>query len=335
MAENIITLDYGSGGLKSSRLIADKILPKLQNPELSQLGDAAVLPVTDQIVFSTDSFVVSPRFFPGGDIGKLCVCGTVNDVCMGGGDPWYLSLSFILEEGLPMEELERIIDSIARAAEEAGVQIVTGDTKVVEKGTGDGIYINTTGVGVLQIPGLSPRNIKPGDAVIVSGNIGDHGTAVMLARNSSLLQADVMSDCGCLKEPALALGKALGAELRVMRDPTRGGLGTTLNEFIEGTALGIELQEKDIPVSPSVNTVCELLGLDPLYCACEGRLIAVVSRDRAEEAVSILHGFEISKDARIIGSVCTEHPGKLVLRTPFGGGRIVGKLTGAQLPRIC
>lgn len=335
MAENIITLDYGSGGLKSSRLITEKILPKLQNPALSQLGDAAVLPVTDQIVVSTDSFVVTPRFFPGGDIGKLCVCGTVNDVCMAGGDPWYLSLSFILEEGLPMEELERIIDSIAKAAEEAGVQIVTGDTKVVEKGTGDGIYINTTGVGVLHTPGLGAWNIKPGDAVIVSGNIGDHGTSVMLARNSNLLQADVVSDCGCLKEPALALGSALGSALRVMRDPTRGGLGTTLNEFIEGTKLGIELQEKDIPVSHSVNMVCELLGLDPLYCACEGRLIAVVAEEKAEQAVQILKGFEISKDACIIGHVCEEHPGKLVLRTPFGGGRIIGKLTGAQLPRIC
>ncbi len=335
MAENIITLDYGSGGLKSSRLITEKILPKLQNTALSQLGDAAVLPVTDQIVVSTDSFVVTPRFFPGGDIGKLCVCGTVNDVCMAGGDPWYLSLSFILEEGLPMEELERIIDSIAKAAEEAGVQIVTGDTKVVEKGTGDGIYINTTGVGVLHTPGLGAWNIKPGDAVIVSGNIGDHGTAVMLARNSKLLQADVISDCGCLKEPALALGSALGSDLRVMRDPTRGGLGTTLNEFIEGTKLGIELQEKDMPVSPSVNMVCELLGLDPLYCACEGRLTAVVAEEKAEQAVQILKGFEISKDACIIGHVCEDHPGKLVLRTPFGGGRIIGKLTGAQLPRIC
>ncbi len=332
--EEIITLDYGSGGKKTSALIAERILPVLQNDALSELGDGAVIDGAGQLVFSTDSFVVSPYFFPGGDIGKLSVCGTVNDVSMAGGEPKYLSLSFIIEEGFPVQDLEKILASIRKTADEVGVQVVTGDTKVVERGHGDGIYINTSGIGFLKTPGLSPKKIREGDAVLVSGPIGNHGTAVMLARNDFQMEADIRSDCAPLAEPALALG-TLGEDLRVMRDPTRGGLGTTLNEFIEDGRFGIELTEKEIPVEPAVNMVCEMLGLDPLYCACEGRLIAVVAPERAEEALKIMQDCPVSAGARIIGKVTADHPGRVVVRTPFGGGRIISKLSGAQLPRIC
>ena len=332
--DEFLTLDYGSGGKKTSSLISDLVLPAFDNPYLRELGDGAVLPGGGELVVSTDSFVVSPRFFPGGDIGKLSVCGTVNDVSMAGGDAKYVSLAVILEEGFPKEELERIVSSIAKTAKEAGVSIVTGDTKVVEKGRGDGIYINTTGIGFLKTPGLSPKAIRPGDRVLLSGTAGDHGTAVMLARNPEFMEAEIESDCGLLKNMALALG-SLGKDLRVMRDPTRGGLLTTLNEFVEGTALGIELSEADIPVRENVRTACDMLGLDPLYCASEGRLIAVTAPEKAEEALGILRSFPEGKDAAVIGTVTDARPGRVVLRTSIGGTRIAGKLTGAQLPRIC
>lgn len=333
--DNFITLDYGSGGKKTSALISDMILPLLKNDALSELGDGAVIDGAERLVYSTDSFVVSPYEFPGGDIGKLSVCGTVNDISMAGGEPKYLSLAFILEEGFPTEKLQKIIDSIRLTAERAGVMVVTGDTKVVERGRGDGIYINTSGIGFLRTPGLSPRMIREGDAVIVSGTVGDHGTAVMLARNENLVQAELKSDCTPLNELALKLGEKLGSGLRVMRDPTRGGLATTLNEFIEDGQLGIEIFEKDIPVDPTVNMVSEILGLDPYYSACEGRLIAVTAPERAGEAVKILQSFPEGKNAAVIGHVTKDHPGKLVIRTPMGGGRIAAKLAGAQLPRIC
>jgi hydrogenase expression/formation protein HypE len=343
MAEEFITLDYGSGGRKTSKLISGLIVPALSNDALDELGDGAVIDGADKLVYSTDSYVVSPYFFPGGDIGKISVCGTVNDISMAGGEAKYLSLSFIIEEGLPFADLERIVSSIKAESEKAGVRIVTGDTKVVDRGKGDGIYINTSGIGVLRTPGLSPANLKKGDKIIVSGTVGDHGTAVMLARNPNLVQADILSDCACLKEPALALGK-LGDDLRVMRDPTRGGLATTLNEFIEPPAagsgrtasgLGIDIIEEKIPVSTAVNMACEMLGLDPLYAACEGRMIAVTSPDKADEALEILRGYEVTGGATIIGEITDEHPGKLVVRTPYGSGRIAAKLSGAQLPRIC
>jgi len=333
--QDIITLDYGSGGKKTSALIDEMILPLLGNDELNELGDAAVLAGGERLVFSTDSFVVDPYFFPGGDIGKLSVCGTVNDVSMQGGEAKYLSLSFILEEGLPLEDLRRVVASVKAEAAEAGVRIVTGDTKVVGRGKGDGIYINTAGIGFLRTPGLSPKNIKAGDAVIVSGTVGDHGAAVMLARNSDMLSGEILSDCAPLKAPALALGRALGSDLRVMRDPTRGGVATTLCEFTEGSALSIWLDERAIPVRREVAGACDILGLDPLYCANEGKLLAVVAAERAEEAVGILRGFEVSKDAAVIGTVKDDHPGKVLVRTALGGSRIVAKLTGAQLPRIC
>ena len=332
MAE-IIPLDYGSGGKKTARLIESMIVPAFGNPALDELGDGAIVPGAERLVFSTDSFVVDPVFFPGGDIGKLSVCGTVNDIAVSGGVPKYLSCAFIIEEGFELSALERIIASIRKAAAEAGVSVVTGDTKVVEKGRGDGIYINTAGIGFLKFPGLSPRAIRPGDKVIISGTAGDHGTAVMLARGG-MMQGGLRSDCAALNGLCETL-LASGVKVRVLRDPTRGGAATTLNEFIEGTALGIELDERLIPVSPGVQAACGMLGLDPLYCANEGKLLAVVAPEDAERAAEIMRGTEAGRNAAVIGKVTEDHPGKLVMNTSFGGRRILQKLTGAQLPRIC
>lgn len=331
--DEIITLDYGSGGKKTARLIESMIVPAFGNPALDELGDGAIVPGAERLVFSTDSFVVDPVFFPGGDIGKLSVCGTVNDIAVSGGAPKYLSCAFIIEEGFELSALERIIASIRKAAAEAGVSVVTGDTKVVEKGRGDGIYINTAGIGFLKFPGLSPRAIRPGDKVIISGTAGDHGAAVMLAR-SGMMQGGLRSDCAALNGLCETL-LASGVKVRVLRDPTRGGAATTLNEFIEGTALGIELDEKLIPVSPGVQAACGMLGLDPLYCANEGKLLAVVAPEDAERAAEIMRGTEAGRNAAVIGEVTEDHPGKLVMNTSFGGRRILQKLTGAQLPRIC
>ena len=331
--DEIISLDYGSGGKKTARLIEKLILPRLNNPALRELGDGAIVDGGEKLVFSTDSFVVSPLFFPGGDIGKLSVCGTVNDLSMCGAEPKYLSCSFIIEEGFPFSQLERIVESMAAQCEKAGVQIVTGDTKVVEKGRGDGIYINTAGIGVLRHPGLSPGNIRPGDKVIVSGFVGDHGTAVMLARNQ-MMQGEIASDCAALNGLTEAiLSTAPG--VRVLRDPTRGGVATTLNEFVEGTALGIELEEAQIPVRPQVQAACDMLGLDPLYCANEGKLLAVAAPADADKVLAAMRSHELGAHAAIIGEVTERYPGKLTLRTAFGGSRVLQKLSGAQLPRIC
>ena len=333
MNDEIITLDYGSGGKKTARLIESMIVPAMASSALSELGDGAILPGGDKLVFSTDSFVVDPIFFPGGDIGKLAVCGTVNDISMCGGEAKYLSCSYIIEEGFRMRELERIIASMAEQCRKCGVEIVTGDTKVVEKGRGDGIYINTAGIGLLRYPGLSPKNIQNGDSVIVSGTVGDHGVAVMTAR-SGMMQGDLKSDCAALNEMAAALLAAC-PNARVLRDPTRGGLATTLNEFIEGSPLGIELKEENIPVKPQVAAACDMLGLDPLYAANEGKLVCIVPPGEEKDALEALKSFDIGADAAVIGKVSDRYPGRLVMDTAFGGSRILQKLTGAQLPRIC
>lgn len=331
--DEIITLDYGSGGKKTSRLIEKMIVPRLDNPALRELGDGAVVDGAERLVFSTDSFVVNPIFFPGGDIGKLSVCGTVNDLCMCGAEPKFLSCSFIIEEGLPLAELEKIVESIGAQCEKTGVRVVTGDTKVVEKGRGDGIYINTAGIGYLKYPGLGPANIRPGDQVIVSGFVGDHGTAVMLARNN-MMQGDIRSDCAALNGLTERILSAAPG-IRVLRDPTRGGLATTLNEFVEGTALGIELEEDKIPVRPQVQAACDMLGLDPLYCANEGKLLAVAAPEDADRVLAAMRLTDEGRDAAVIGQVTERYAGKLVMRTAFGGSRVLQKLTGAQLPRIC
>ena len=330
---DIITLDYGSGGSRTSRLIGEMLLPVFQNEQLAQLGDGAVLDLTGPLVFSTDSFVVDPLFFPGGNIGKLAVCGTVNDLAMCGGTPKYLSLAFIIEEGLPVDDLRTIVASIAETAAACGVTIVTGDTKVVERGHGHGIYINTSGIGRLTHPGLSPANLREGDRVILSGTMGDHGTAVMLARSGLLEGTELKSDCMPLHDLAAAALKAGG--VRVLRDPTRGGVATTLNEFVEGTNLTIELEEDLLPVSAAVCSACDMLGLDPLSCANEGKLLAVVSPDKAEDVLAALRSLPGGENAAVIGTVTHRHPGRVVLNTFLGGGRVLSKLTGAQLPRIC
>ena len=333
---DIIMLDVGSGGKKTASFIAERILPLFDNEALSVLGDGAVLSGSERLVFSTDSFVVSPAFFPGGNIGKLAVCGTVNDVCMAGGDPKYLSLSLIIEEGFPLSRLDEILATIHLEAEAAGVQVVTGDTKVVERGACDGIFINTAGIGFLKHASLSADRIREGDGVIVSGTVGEHGATVMLARNEGLVDgADIRSDCASLKDAALALMEGLGEDLRCMRDPTRGGIATTLNEWTEGKKTGSILKEKSVPVSPPVDLICEMLGLDPYYMACEGRLLAVVAREQTEKALDILRSFPYAKDAALIGTVSDARAGKVVARTPYGTDRILTKLAGEQLPRIC
>ena len=331
--DEIITLDYGSGGKKTARLIEELLVPAFHNSALEALGDGAILDGAERLAFSTDSFVVDPIFFPGGDIGKLSVCGTVNDLAVCGAEPKYLSLSFILEEGLALADLKRIVESIRLQAEKAGVQIVTGDTKVVEKGRGDKLYINTAGIGFVRFPGMSPGNIRPGDAVLVSGTVGDHGTAVMLAR-SGMMQGELRSDCAALNGLCTRILET-GAAVRVLRDPTRGGVATTLNEFVEGTELGIVLREEAVPVRPQVRAACGMLGLEPLYCANEGKLLAVVAAEDAERVLDAMRETEEGRDAAVIGEVKDAWPGRLVLETAFGGKRILQKLTGAQLPRIC
>ena len=329
--DDIITLDYGSGGKKTAALIDEIIIPELGNNTLNALGDGAIL--DGQLAFSTDSFVVDPLFFPGGDIGKLCVCGTVNDLAMCGAEPKYLSLALIIEEGLPTESLRRIVASIKAAAEAAGVAVVTGDTKVVERGRGDGVYITTSGRGVVRYPGLGPERMRPGDAVLISGTAGDHGAAVMLARDA-LMEGEIRSDCAALNGLARAVLES-GAEVRVLRDPTRGGVATTLCEFAESAALGIELDETAIPVRRDVAAACARLGLDPRYCANEGKMLAVVAAKDEERALAAMRSVPEGKNAAIIGRVISERPGKVVLRTAMGGSRMLQKLAGAQLPRIC
>ena len=331
--DDIITLDYGSGGKKTAQLIEGMLVPALDNPELRELGDGAIVDGAERLVFSTDSFVVDPLFFPGGDIGKLSVCGTVNDLAVCGAVPKYLSCAFIIEEGFAMAELSRIVASIRAAADAAGVAVVTGDTKVVGRGRGDKLYINTAGIGFLRYPGLSPRAIRAGDRVLVSGTVGEHGTAVMLAR-SGMMQGDIHSDCAPLNELCRALLSS-GAAVRVLRDPTRGGIATTLNEFVEGTALGIELREASIPVRGEVRAACDMLGLDALYCANEGKLVAVVAPEDAERALAAMRSVDTGRDAAVIGTVTADYPGRVVTDTAFSARRILQKLTGAQLPRIC
>ena len=333
MEPQYITLDHGSGGGRTAQLIEELLLPALQNPHLAPLGDGALLDVSGPLAFSTDSFVIDPIFFPGGDIGKLAVCGTVNDLAMCGAVPRYLSLGMILEEGFPVEDLKRIITSLAATAASCGVQVVTGDTKVVERGHGHGIYLNTSGIGEVKWPGLSPQAIREGDQILISGTVGDHGTAVMLSRSGMLQGDELTSDCIPLNQLAAAALSAGG--VRVLRDPTRGGVATVLNEFVEGTPLCAQVQEDAVPVRPQVEAACALLGLDPLYCANEGKLLAVVDPETAPAVLEALHRTPGGENAAIIGSITTQFPGRAVLKTVFGAHRVLSKLSGAQLPRIC
>ena len=336
MESKVILLAHGSGGKATHQLIDDIFVPRLGNTFLAELADAALLPVdADKILFTTDAYVVDPPFFPGGDIGRLAVNGTVNDLAVCGGKPLYLSLSLILEEGFPIAMLDSIIHSIADAAAEAGVMVVTGDTKVVGRGSADKIFITTSGVATLLADQpLSIRNVRAGDAILLSGSIGDHGIAVMLEREGLELRSDIVSDTAPLNEMTARIMDVAGA-VRFMRDPTRGGIATTLNEIALQTRLGISINEEAVPIKPEVAGASEILGLDPLYIANEGKLIAVVAPDRAESVLQIMRTCKYGRDAAIIGTVTSESPRKVILKTRVGGSRIVDMLAGEQLPRIC
>lgn len=330
-----ILLAHGSGGIMMHALIKDLLLKKLNNPILARLSDSAVIGLGGRIAFTTDSFVVTPLFFPGGDIGKLAVCGTVNDLVMQGAIPEFLSLALIIEEGLDYSTLEEIVSSIALHTERIGARVVTGDIKVVEKGAADKIFINTSGIGrVIKRRALSLSNIRPGDKIIISGNIAQHGLAVLAKRKGLDLGFDILSDCAPLKDLIIpALLKFEG--IRFMRDPTRGGVATTLNEIVAGLGLGIVIEEKRIPVSKKVRAACELLGMDPLYIANEGRAILVVENCAAGEILNLLKKHPLGKDAMIVGSVVKDFPGQVVMNTVLGTERLVEMLSAEQLPRIC
>jgi hydrogenase expression/formation protein HypE len=330
-----ILLGHGSGGLLMHELIEKLMLKKLNNPILRELSDSAFINYREKIAFTTDSFVVSPLFFLGGDIGKLAVCGTVNDLVMQGANPEYLSLALIIEEGLDYDLLEKIVDSISCHAKKAGVCFVTGDIKVVEKGSCDRIFINTSGIGRIITKGkLSLKNIRAGDKVIVTGEIGQHGIAVLSKRKELDLGFNIRSDCSALNGLITPVLKKTEG-IRFMRDPTRGGVATTLNEVVEACGLGIIIDEKHIPVSSKVRVACELLGIDPLYVACEGRAILIVENKNANKVLSLLKKHRLGRNAKIIGEAVKEPRKRLILNTILGTQRIVDMLTSEPLPRIC
>ncbi|MFH1650804.1 MAG: hydrogenase expression/formation protein HypE [Chloroflexota bacterium] len=334
MADKIL-LAHGSGGKLSHELITRTLLPALANPLLEKLDDAASFELKGTLAFTTDSYVVSPIFFPGGDIGKLAVCGTVNDLAMCGAKPLYLSLALIIEEGLPVKDLERVLASIRKTADAAGVKIVTGDTKVVNRGSADRIFINTAGIGVVpEGVHVSGSQARPGDRVILSGGIGEHGIAIMSRREGLEFSVPVASDCAPLNGLVAAMLKA-APDIRCLRDPTRGGLAGTLNEFAGQSNAGIRIVEAEIPVKESILAACDLLGLDPLYVANEGKLVAVVPPAKAEAVLAAMRRHRYGRDAAIIGEVTAEHPGRVVMTTRLGATRIVDMLTGDLLPRIC
>ncbi|MBU6391831.1 MAG: hydrogenase expression/formation protein HypE [Planctomycetota bacterium] len=336
MKHDRILLSHGSGGKLSYQLIHEIFLKAFGNEFLSPLNDQAVFSLpASRLAFTTDSYVVNPIFFPGGDIGKLSVCGTINDLAVGGAEPLYLSVSFIIEEGLLVEELKMVVDSMSRTAKHAGVKIITGDTKVVERGKGDKLFINTTGIGVIKDGiNLSPLLIRPGNAIIVSGSIGDHGIAILSHREGIQMKIPVESDCaalhGLVKD---VISQSNG--ILAMRDPTRGGLATTLNELVSSSGCGMIIEESAIPVKEEVKGACEILGFDPLYLANEGKLIAIVSKDSANTVLEAMQKNPLGRNASIIGAVVDAPQGKVLLETSIGNRRILDMLSGEQLPRIC
>jgi hydrogenase expression/formation protein HypE len=339
MSERTITLAHGSGGRLTHDLIRDVFVKHLANPILNAQDDAAVwtpaTPPGSRLAFSTDSYVVQPLFFPGGDIGKLAVCGTVNDLAMVGAQPLYLSAGFILEEGLLLGDLERVVSSMAQAAREAGVDVVAGDTKVVDQGSGDLLFINTAGVGAVHEKlDISGANARPGDEVILSGPIGMHGLAIMTQREGLQFESPLVSDCAPLNGLVSAM-LASDKRIHCLRDPTRGGLATTLNEIASQSQVGILIEEARVPVPESVQAACELLGLDPLYAANEGKLVAIVPPEASPAVLEAMRGHRYGRETEVIGQVTAEHRGRVVLRTRLGAHRALSMLTGAQLPRIC
>ncbi len=332
----VITLGHGSGGLLTNKLLDTGVFDVLKNDYLSKRHDGATLDLTGRTAFTTDSFVISPVFFPGGNIGELAINGTVNDLAMCGAIPQFLSLGFIIEEGLTMKEFWEILVAIKFACEQAGVTIVTGDTKVVERGKGDKIFINTTGVGrIHDKANIDISNVKAGDKIIVSDNLATHGIAIMSVREGLEFETSIESDTRNLNHIVKALLDDFGEDIHLLRDPTRGGVGTVLTEIARDTKLGVDIFQKDIPIDDQVSGACEILGLDPLYVANEGLFIAIVDTLIAEAMIDKMRSFEFSANAAIIGEVIEEHPGQVVLTSQIGGKRVVNMLVGEQLPRIC
>ena len=330
-----ILLAHGSGGKLSHDLIKNSFVSALGNPILNMLEDSAVLELGGRLAFTTDSYVVSPIFFPGGDIGKLAVCGTVNDLSMSGATPLYLSLSLIIEEGLLIADLKKIIASIHHTVAEAGVKIVTGDTKVVNQGSADKLFINTSGVGVVPPRiDISAANARPGDKIIINGTLGDHGIAVLSQREGLEFKVPVPSDCAPLNRLVAEMLEA-STNIHCLRDPTRGGLVTTLNEFAQQSGVGINLDEGNIPVNKAVAGACELLGFDPLYVANEGKLVAIVAPEYADKVLTKMKQNQYGREAAIIGEVVKEHPQRVVVKTRLGASRIIDMLVDELLPRIC
>ena len=334
-----INLSHGSGGKATHNLIEGVFAPAFSNPLLDSMDDAATFGINgigQRLAFTTDTYVVSPLFFPGGDIGKLAVHGTINDLAMTGAQPLYLSAGFILEEGFPITELRRIVASMATAATDAGVAIVTGDTKVVQRGKADGLFINTAGVGLIRATWpMGQAQVQPGDRVLLSGPVGDHGIAIMLTREALDIETDVESDTAPLHTMVAALLEAAGDGVHCMKDPTRGGVATTLNEIAIGSEVSIGLDEHTIPVRGEVRGACEILGLDPLTIANEGKMLAIVSAERAEAALAAMRSHPLGSEAAIIGTVQSEPAGMVFLRTDIGGMRVLDMLVGDPLPRIC
>jgi len=336
ISDKRITLAHGSGGLQTHKLIKNLFRKYFSNKYLNPLEDSALLKTgTENLLFTTDSHVIKPLFYPGGNIGKLAVSGTVNDLAVCGAVPQWISCGMIIEEGFSIDDLEKIVISMKQTAEDAGVQIVTGDTKVVERGNADGIYINTAGIGT-RIEGvdLGVHNIQPGDMVIINGYIGDHGAAIITTREKFPINIDIKSDCRPLNKETIALLSKLDG-IRIMRDPTRGGVATTLNEFVENQGYGVQIIEKTCPIRPVVSGLCEPLGFDPLYLANEGKLIIVVASDEAQNVIEILKSLPENDNPCIIGEVVEEPKGKVVMETSIGSSRILDMLSGEMLPRIC
>jgi hydrogenase expression/formation protein HypE len=337
LREAQITLSHGSGGKATHNLIESVFAPAFANPLLDRMDDAAIFTLDGaRLAFTTDSYVVSPLFFPGGDIGTLAVHGTINDLATAGARPLYLSAGFILEEGFPVADLRRIVASMASAAAEAGVTIVAGDTKVVQRGKADGVFITTTGLGVIRGGyEIGQARAQPGDKILLSGPIGDHGIAIMLAREALEIESDLRSDTAALDGLVTSLLEAVGNGVHCLKDPTRGGVATTLNEIAIASEVAIALDEQTIPVRPEVRGACELLGLDPLTIANEGKLLAVVARDHADAALAAMRGHPLGRDAAMIGEVRDQPVGMVFLRTDIGGTRVLDMLVGDPLPRIC
>jgi hydrogenase expression/formation protein HypE len=335
-ARESVLLGHGSGGKMSAELLRDIFLPAFRNPVLERMDDQAVVEINgSRLAFTTDSFVVKPLFFPGGDIGALAVNGTINDLAMGGAAPLFLSIAFILEEGLSMEVLRRVAQSVRDAAARAGVLIVTGDTKVVEKGSGDGLFVNTSGIGLLSgAIRLSADQARPGDRILLSGSIGDHGITILSQREGIDFESDVASDTAALHTLVADMLRASPA-IRCLRDPTRGGLSSSLNEIAARSGVGMVLEESAIPVREDVQGACELLGLDPLYVANEGKLVAIAAPEAAETLLDAMRRHPLGRQASIIGTVTGDRPGMVTMRTRLGTSRIVDLLAGDQLPRIC